>query len=231
MLRVFYVAIEGARWDWQPLLWAVAIVTMVLGSVLAITQTDMKRLLAYSSIAHAGFILTGVLAFDRTGLSGSLFYLAAYGFTTIGAFAVVTLVRDSAGEATHISQWAGLARRSPLVAAVFSLFLISLAGIPLTSGFSGKYAVFSAAVAHGGTWLAVVGVLSSAVAAFFYLRVIVLMYFSDHTPAPDGEGAVVAAPSIFTTLAIAIGALVTVLLGVLPGPLLDLAARSSLFLP
>jgi NADH-quinone oxidoreductase subunit N len=231
MLRVFYVAIEGARWDWQPLLWAVAIVTMVLGSVLAITQTDMKRLLAYSSIAHAGFILTGVLAFDRTGLSGSLFYLAAYGFTTIGAFAVVTLVRDSAGEATHISQWAGLARRSPLVAAVFSLFLISLAGIPLTSGFSGKYAVFSAAVAHGGTWLAVVGVLSSAVAAFFYLRVIVLMYFSDHIAAPDGEGAVVAAPSVFTTLAIAIGALVTVLLGVLPGPLLDLAARSSLFLP
>jgi NADH-quinone oxidoreductase subunit N len=143
----------------------------------------------------------------------------------------VTLVRDSAGEATHISQWAGLARRSPLVAAVFSLFLISLAGIPLTSGFSGKYAVFAAAVAHGGTWLAVVGVLSSAVAAFFYLRVIVLMYFSDHIAAPDGEGAVVAAPSVFTTLAIAIGALVTVLLGVLPGPLLDLAARSSLFLP
>jgi NADH-quinone oxidoreductase subunit N len=231
MLRVFYVAIEGARWDWQPLLWAVAIVTMVLGSVLAITQTDMKRLLAYSSIAHAGFILTGVLAFDRTGLSGSLFYLAAYGFTTIGAFAVVTLVRDNAGEATHISQWAGLARRSPLVAAVFSLFLISLAGIPLTSGFSGKYAVFSAAVAHGGTWLAVVGVLSSAIAAFFYLRVIVLMYFSDVVPTADGEGAAVAAPSVFTTLAIAIGALVTILLGVLPGPLLDLAARSSLFLP
>jgi NADH-quinone oxidoreductase subunit N len=231
MLRVFYVAIEGARWDWQPLVWAVAILTMVLGSVLAITQTDVKRLLAYSSIAHAGFILTGVLAFDRTGLSGSLFYLAAYGFTTIGAFAVVTLVRDSAGEATHIAQWAGLARRSPLVAAVFSLFLISLAGIPLTSGFSGKYAVFAAAVAHGGTWLAVVGVLSSAVAAFFYLRVIVLMYFSDPAPAPDGQGAVVAAPSVFTTTAIAIGALVTVLLGVLPGPLLDLASRSSLFLP
>src|SRR5215217_2584621 len=94
MLRVFYVGIEGARWDWQPLVWAVAIGTMVIGSVLAITQTDVKRMLAYSSIAHAGFILVGVLAFDRSGLSGSLFYLAAYGFTTIGAFAVVTLVRD-----------------------------------------------------------------------------------------------------------------------------------------
>jgi NADH-quinone oxidoreductase subunit N len=227
MLRVFYVAIEGARWDWQPLLWAVAILTMVLGSVLAITQTDVKRLLAYSSIAHAGFLLTGVLAFDRAGLSGTLFYLAAYGFTTIGAFAVVTLVRDSAGEATNLTQWAGLARRSPLVAAVFSLFLISLAGIPLTSGFTGKYAVFSAAVAHGGTWLAVVGVLSSAVAAFFYLRVIVLMYFSE----PSGDSTVMAAPSIFTTVAISVGALVTVLLGVLPGPVLDLASRSSLFLP
>jgi len=228
MLRVFYVGIEGARWDWQPLLWAVAILTMVLGSLLAITQTDVKRLLAYSSIAHAGFLLTGVLAFDRAGLSGTMFYLAAYGFTTIGAFAVVTLVRDSAGEATNLSQWAGLARRSPLVAAVFSLFLISLAGIPLTSGFTGKFAVFSAAVAHGGTWLAVVGVLSSAVAAFFYLRVIVLMYFSE--PSTDG-GTLVAAPSIFTTLAIAVGALVTILLGVLPGPVLDLASRSSLFLP
>jgi NADH-quinone oxidoreductase subunit N len=227
MLRVFYVAIEGARWDWQPLVWVVAILTMVVGSVLAITQTDVKRLLAYSSIAHAGFILTGVLAFDRSGVSGSLFYLAAYGFTTIGAFAVVTLVRDSAGEATHLSQWAGLARRSPLVAAVFSLFLISFAGIPLTSGFTGKFAVFSAAVAHGGTWLAVVGVLSSAVAAFFYVRVIVLMYFSE----PHGDSTIVAAPSIFTTVAIAVGALVTILLGVLPGPVLDLASRSSLFLP
>jgi NADH-quinone oxidoreductase subunit N len=113
---------------------------------------------------------------------------------------------------------------------VFSLFLISFAGIPLTSGFTGKYAVFSAAVAHGGTWLAVVGVLSSAVAAFFYVRVIVLMYFSEPAGAVDGDGTVVAAPSIFTTLAIAIGALVTVLLGVMPGPVLDLASRSSLFL-
>jgi NADH-quinone oxidoreductase subunit N len=227
MLRVFYVGIEGARWDWQPLIWVVAILTMVIGSMLAITQTDVKRLLAYSSIAHAGFILVGVLAFDRSGVSGSLFYLAAYGFTTIGAFAVITLVRDSAGEATHLSQWAGLARRSPIVAAVFSLFLISFAGIPLTSGFTGKFAVFSAAIGHGGTWLAVVGVVSSAVAAFFYVRVIVLMYFSE----PAGDATVVAAPSMFTTLAIAIGALVTVLLGVLPGPVLDLASRSSLFLP
>jgi NADH-quinone oxidoreductase subunit N len=227
VLRFFYVAVANSRWDWQPVVWAVAIATMLVGSVLAVTQTDIKRMLAYSSIAHAGFILTGVLAFDRTGLSGSLFYLAAYGFTTIGAFAVVTLVRDSAGEATHLSQWAGLARRSPVLAAVFALFLLAFAGIPLTSGFTGKFAVFSAAVAHGAVWLVVVGVVSSAIAAFFYVRIIVLMYFS----APDSGDTVVASPSALTTAAIGIGALMTVLLGVLPGPLLDLAGRSALFLP
>jgi NADH-quinone oxidoreductase subunit N len=227
LLRVFYVALAPARWDWQPIVWVVAIATMLVGSVLAITQTDIKRMLAYSSIAHAGFILTGVLAFDKSGVSGSMFYLAAYGFTTIGAFAVVTLVRDSAGEATHLSQWAGLSRRSPVLAAVFAFFLLAFAGIPLTSGFTGKFAVFSAAIANGGTWLAVVGVASSAIAAFFYVRIIVLMYFS----APDVEGTVVAAPSAFTTVAISVGVLMTLLLGVLPGPLLDLASRSALFLP
>ena len=227
LLRFLYVGVAGARWDYEPVLWTVAIATMVVGSVLAITQTDIKRLLAYSSIAHAGFILTGVLAFDRTGLSGAMFYLVAYGFTTIGAFAVVTLVRDSAGEATHLSQWAGLARRSPLVAGTFALFLLAFAGIPLTSGFTGKYAVFSAAIANGGTWLAVVGVLSSAIAAFFYVRVIVLMYFSE----PDGDAVSIATPSAYTIIAIGIGASVTLLLGVLPSPLLDLAGRSALFLP
>ncbi len=227
MLRVFYVAVSAARWDWQPIVWAVAIATMVVGSVLAITQTDIKRMLAYSSIAHAGFILTGVLAFDKTGVAGSLFYLAAYGFTTIGAFAVVTLVRDAAGEATHLSQWAGLARRSPVLAAVFAFFLLAFAGIPLTSGFTGKFAVFSAAIANGGTWLAVVGVVASAIAAFFYVRIIVLMYFSE----PEPDATVVAAPSAFTATAIGIGVLMTLVLGVLPGPLLDLASRSSLFLP
>ena len=130
LLRVFYVGVGGMVWDWQPILWAVAILTMLVGSVLALTQTDVKRMLAYSSIAHAGFILVGLTATDSVtsdgevlGVSSVLFYLLAYGFTTIGAFAVVTLVRDSAGEATHLSQWAGLGRRSPLVAVVFTFFL------------------------------------------------------------------------------------------------------------
>jgi NADH-quinone oxidoreductase subunit N len=226
LLRVFYVALGGVRWDWRPMLWIVAILTMIVGSLLAVTQTDVKRLLAYSSIAHAGFILTGVLAIDRAGVSATLFYLVTYGFTTIGAFAVVTLVRDSGGEATHLSRWAGLGRRSPVVAGVFALFLLALAGIPLTSGFTGKFAVFSAAAAGGATPLVVVGVLASAVAAFFYVRIIVLMFFSE--PAPDGP--TVAVPSAFTTAAVTLGAAVTVVLGIAPQPLLDLADQASVFL-
>jgi NADH-quinone oxidoreductase subunit N len=232
LLRVFYVALGGARWDWEPMIWTVAIVTMVVGAVLALTQSDVKRMLAYSSIAHAGFLLTGVASAtvldDGTvpGVSSVLFYLLAYGFATIGAFAVVTLVRDAGGEATHLSQWAGLGRRSPLVAGVFALFLLAFAGIPLTSGFTGKFAVFSAAIA-GGAWpLVVVGVLTSAVAAFFYVRVIVLMFFSE--PRPDGP--TVAVPSAFTTLAVALGVAVTVVLGVLPTSVLEMAASASQFI-
>ena len=226
MLRVFYVAFGGVRWDWKPMFWAVAILTMVVGALLAITQTDVKRMLAYSSIAHAGFLLTGFLAIDRSGVSSTMFYLVAYGFTTVGAFAVVTLVRDSAGEATHLSQWAGLGRRSPLIAGVFAFFLLALAGIPLTSGFTGKFAVFSAAIGGGATGLVIVAVLVSAMAAFFYVRVIVLMYFSE--PALDGP--TVAVPSVLTQVAITAAVVVTVLLGVVPQPVLDLADRASVFI-
>jgi NADH-quinone oxidoreductase subunit N len=234
LLRVAYVAVPAARWDWQPAVGVVAVLTMVLGSVVAIVQADVKRMLAYSSIAHAGFILTGVLAMDRTGVSGVLFYLLAYGFTTIGAFALVSLVRSGGeggvgGEATHLSQWAGLGRTSPLLAGLFTLFLLAFAGIPLTSGFTGKYAVFSAAVAHAswGPTLVIVGVLASAVAAFFYVRVIVLMYFSE----PSGDSTIVATPGVLTVVAVGIGALATVVLGVMPSWALDLASSSSIFLP
>ncbi len=130
LLRVFYVAFGQLTWDWRPAMWVVAILTMVVGAIIAITQTDVKRLLAYSSIAHAGFILTGVIAASAAGLSSSLFYLAVYGFTTIGAFAVVTLVRDNTGEAAHLSRWAGLGKTSPLVAGVFAFFLLAFAGHP-----------------------------------------------------------------------------------------------------
>ncbi len=227
VLRIFYVAFGQLTWDWRPALWAVAILTMLVGSIVAITQTDVKRLLAYSSIAQAGYVLTGVVAANTAGLSGSLFYLAAYGAAVIGAFAVVTLVRDPAGEAAHLKSWAGLGKRSPLVAGVFAFFLIAFAGIPLTSGFSGKFAVFEAAVSGGALPLVIIGVLSSAILAFPYVRVIVLMFFSE----PGPGGAAVVRPSLYTGVAVAAGAVITLWLGVAPEPLLNLAhhAASQLF--
>ncbi len=183
MLRIFYVALPGLDHDWRPpVLSLIAMVTMVAGAVLAVGQTDLKRLLGYSAVAQAGFILTGVIAADGTALSATLFYLATYALATLGAFAVIGLVRNHTGtEETAIANWAGLGRRHPLTAVVFSLFLLAFAGIPLTSGFIGKFAVFSAA-AHGGQLLLVlVGVIASAVTAFVYAKVVVMMY-ADDTP-------------------------------------------------
>ncbi|MCZ4122239.1 NADH-quinone oxidoreductase subunit NuoN [Streptomyces sp. H39-S7] len=225
LLRLLYVVLPGMRWDWRPVMWGVAILTMLVGAIVAVTQTDVKRLLAYSSIAHAGFILAGVIATTPDGVSSVLFYLGAYSFVTLGAFAVVTLVRDAGGEATHLSHWAGLGRRSPLVAAVFAVFLLAFAGIPLTSGFAGKFAVFKAAAQGGAMPLVIVGVLSSAIAAFFYIRVIVLMFFSE----PKADGPTVAVPSAWTSTAIGIGVAVTLALGVMPQYFLDLADKAGVF--
>lgn len=245
VLRVFWVALGNLDWDWRPVMWGVAILTMVVGAILAITQTDIKRMLAYSSIAHAGFLLIGVIAtnVDKVGpngqvvetaaaqnansLSAIMFYLLVYGVTTVGAFAVVTMVRDAGGEAGHLSRWAGLGKRSPVLAGVFAFFLLAFAGIPLTSGFFGKYAIFIAAVEAGATPLVIVGVVTSAIAAFFYVRVIVLMFFSE----PAADGPTIAIPSGATAAVITLAAAVTVVLGVFPQPVLDLAeqAASTLF--
>ncbi|WP_242659616.1 NADH-quinone oxidoreductase subunit NuoN [Thermostaphylospora chromogena] len=232
VLRVFWVALGGMEWTWQPVMWGVAILTMLVGAVLAITQTDIKRMLAYSSIAHAGFLLIGVVAVgerqqNAEALSGILFYLLVYGLATVGAFAIVTMVRDAGGEAGHLSRWAGLGKRSPFLAGTFAFLLLAFAGIPLTSGFFGKYAVFAPAVQSGATALVVIGVLSSAIAAFFYVRVIVLMFFSE--PAPDGP--TVAIPSVGTAAVVAVAVAATVVLGVYPEPVLELAgqAASTLF--
>jgi NADH-quinone oxidoreductase subunit N len=225
LLRLLYVVLPGLRWDWRPVMWGVAIITMLAGAVVAITQTDIKRLLAYSSIAHAGFLLAGVIATSKDGVASVLFYLGAYSFVTLGAFAVVTLVRDAGGEATHLSKWAGLGRRSPLLAGVFAVFLLAFAGIPLTSGFSGKFAVFKAAAEGGAGALVVVGVIASAIAAFFYIRVIVLMFLSE----PKADGPTVAVPSVWTTSAISVGVLVTLVLGVAPQYFLDLASQAGVF--
>jgi NADH-quinone oxidoreductase subunit N len=227
MLRIFYVALPGLHDDWRPVLWAVAILTMVVGTVTAVTQSDVKRMLAYSAVAHSGFILTGVIAGNNAGLSATLFYLFAYGFSTLGAFAVVNLVRDAAGEEdTAMSRWAGLGRRFPIVGAVFSLFLLAFAGIPLTSGFVSKFAVFKAAGQGGAIPLVVVGVVASAIAAYFYVRVIVLMFFTE----PPDDAPRVVVPSVLSTAAITVTAAITLALGALPQPLLDLANTADHFL-
>ncbi|ALG13969.1 NADH-quinone oxidoreductase subunit NuoN [Kibdelosporangium phytohabitans] len=223
ILRVLTVGFESTSWEWRSVLWVVAVASMVIGAVLGLTQTDVKRMLAYSSIAHAGFLLVGALALRPEGLSGTLFYLLTYGFTTLAAFGAVSLVRDASGEATHLSQWAGLAKRSPVLAAVFTFLLLAMAGIPMTSGFIGKFVVFSAGIQDGMTPLVVIALVASAVAAFFYLRVIVLMYFSE--PAPDGP--TVTVPGTFTTAAITLGVLVTLILGLVPAFALDWAGTGT----
>ncbi len=227
LLRIFYVGVPELHAEWRPVLWAIAILTMIVGTVTAVTQSDVKRMLAYSAIAHTGFILTGVIALNESGLSSTLFYLFAYGFSTVGAFAVVGLVRDKSGEEeTAMARWAGLGRRYPIVGIVFSLFLLAFAGIPLTSGFVSKFAVFKAAGEGGAIPLVIVGVLASAIAAYFYVRVIVLMFFTE--PPDDAPDVVV--PSILSTAVVTVTAAVTFVLGALPQPLLDLANIADQFL-
>jgi NADH-quinone oxidoreductase subunit N len=226
MLRIYYTVFANAEWSWRPLITGIAIITMVFGSLVAIAQRDVKRMLAYSSIAHAGFLLTGVLALNKAGLDASIYYLFAYGVATVGAFAVVTLVRDSAGEVTDLNRWAGLGKRSPWVATSFAAFLLAFAGIPLTSGFIGKFSIFSAAYESGSTAVVIAGVLSSAIAAFFYIRVIVLMFFSD--PLEDATSVLI--PSILTRITVLFSVVVTIFLGVFPSPLLDFISNIAIFI-
>jgi NADH-quinone oxidoreductase subunit N len=229
LLRVLYVALDRARWDIEPVVAVIAILTMLIGAILAVTQTDLKRLLAYSSIANAGYLLVGVLAFTRDGVSSSLFYLAAYGFTVIAAFAVVSLVRDEDGEATHLSRWAGLGKRSPVVSALFTFLLLAFAGIPLTSGFASKFAVFGAALGASGPWqtaTVIAGVVTSMILAFPYLRVVVMLWLSE----PVENGPSVSSAGTFTWAALWVGVLATLALGVAPDPFLQLASDAAEFL-
>ncbi|WP_156298747.1 NADH-quinone oxidoreductase subunit NuoN [Mycobacterium paragordonae] len=227
LLRVVYVALPPLHHDWRPVLWGIAILTMTVGTITAVNQTNVKRMLAYSSVAHVGFILTGVIADNSAGLSGTLFYLVAYSFSTVGAFAIVGLVRNSDDvEDAELSHWAGLGQRSPIVGVMLSMFLLAFAGIPLTSGFISKFAVFKAAAQGGAVPLVVIGVISSGVAAYFYVRVIVSMFFTE----PTDDTPRVMAPGVLSKAAIAVCALVTVLLGIFPQPVLDLAERAATFL-
>jgi NADH-quinone oxidoreductase subunit N len=211
LIRVLNVALQPMTIDWRPLVWGLAALSVVAGSVLAIAQTDIKRLLAYSSIAHAGFVLTGLVAAGAAGIGAALYYLGAYALTILGAFGVVMLVSARGEQRTTLTSYAGLGRRSPVLAGLLALFLVSLTGIPPTAGFVAKVNVFRAATEAGAWPLALIGVVASVAAAFFYLRVIVLMYM--HEPDGDAETDETLAPR----LVVAVPAILVLVLGVFPG--------------
>lgn len=222
LIRVFDVAFQALTWNWSDALMLLAVLSMVGGAVLAIAQRDVKRLLAYSSVSHAGFILVGVST-GAIGIPAALFYLAAYAATAIGAFGVVMLIAQRQAEASGSDSFLGLGKRSPVLAGLLSLFLLSLAGIPPTAGFIAKVGVFSAAMQAGFTPVVIIAVLSSVVAAYAYLRVMVWMYF-DGSPAGEtgSEGL-----GLATGIAILVPAVLVVVLGVLPGILTTLLSHAS----
>lgn len=226
MVRIFYEGMPSLKSEWQWAVAGVAIITMIWGNLAALTQQNVKRMLAYSSIAHAGYVLIGVLAASEEGLWALLFYLFAYSIITLGAFGTVILLerREYAGET--YSDYAGLAQRSPFLAATMMIFMLALTGIPPTGGFFGKIYLFAAAVEAGWVWVAVVGVLTSAVSLYYYLGIVVQMYLKDadeSTPVP------LSAPGLSGTIAVC--AIVTVLLGLFPGPLVEFARQSLIALP
>ncbi len=217
-IRLIVSAFRSLQGDWGPLLWVLAALTMTVGNVVAIAQSNLKRMLAYSSVAHVGYMLVGLVTGGIPGAAAVLFYVFAYVFTTIGTFGVISLCEREGGEAVEVSDYAGLGRRSPLLALVLSLFLLSLVGIPPLAGFVGKFYVFGSAVRAGYLWLAVIAVLNSAVAAYYYLRVIVYMYMREPEAAPATY-----TPSFAGVLALTISLAGIVLLGVAPAPFIELA--------
>jgi len=221
LIRIFIQGLGPLVVDWQVIVAAVAALSMIWGNIAALTQTNVKRMLAYSSIAHAGYILLGVLAASATGLWAAMFYALAYTFFTLGAFGTVILLerREYAGET--LSDYAGLAQRAPLLASLMLVFLLALTGIPPTGGFFGKVYLFAAAVEAGWTWVAVVGVLTSAISLYYYMGIVVQMYLKDSeesTPVP------LRSPVLGATLILC--AVVTVILGIFPGVFVDFAKSS-----
>jgi NADH-quinone oxidoreductase subunit N len=225
MVRVLSVSLRDLRWDWQPVLAVITVLTLVFASVIAVAQTDLKRMLAYSSISHAGFIAIAVLVASRSGVAAVLLYLLVYTAMTIGAFASIMLFREGEAERTHLAKYSGIGARRPAAAALFALFLFSLAGIPPTGGFWAKWYVFFAAIRGHYSWLAVVGVLASVVAAFFYVRVAVVMFMQE--PDVEDEMALDRAPGL--RIALAICAAIVIAVGIAPGYFLSLAEHAVKF--
>ena len=226
LVRILFQGLPALVIEWQVVVAAVSVLSMVWGNLAALTQTNVKRMLAYSSIAHAGYVLMGVLAANEDGLWAVMFYLLAYSLMTLGAFGLVILLerREYAGET--YADYAGLAARHPALAAMMLVFMLSLTGIPPTGGFFGKLYLFAAAIESGWTWVAVVGALTSAISLYYYLGIVVQMYLKDReadTPRPQRASGLVAA--------VGFCAVVTVLLGLLPGRVVDLVQASLLPTP
>ena len=222
LLRVFDYGLAGLASHWQPLVAVLAIVTMVLGNLAALAQRNLKRLLAYSSIAHAGYLMAALVASPFLAGEAILFYLVAYAAVNLGAFGVIAALAKDGREPATLADLAGLAERRPALSAALALFLVSLTGIPVTAGFVGKFYLFGAAVASGWVVLALVGVLTSVVSAYYYLRIVVAMYMEE----PVGEDRW-ARVSPSAALALALSAGVTLLFGLWPAPVLRLARLAS----
>jgi NADH-quinone oxidoreductase subunit N len=220
-VRVFLSAFEPMRADWVPVLWAVAIVTMILGTVVGVAQTNLKRMLAYSSIAHAGYLLVGLVAANEVGKAAVLFYLLVYALSNLGAFGVIAVLSTADRPHDELRDFTGLWYTRPGLAALMAVFLLSLGGLPPTAGFVGKWYIFSAAVRSGHFDLAIVGMLSSVVSVFFYLRVVVMMYMAEPTEA-EARPSVGAVPF----LALVASTIALFYLGILPTRLIGLAAAS-----
>lgn len=233
LLRFLYIVAPAIADDLKLMLWVVIIASMLVGTVLGLIQTDIKRMLAYSSIAHTGFILIGVGSFSEKGLSATLVYMAAYALATVGAFGIISLVREKdaagtiTGEATSLQSWAGLGKRNPFLAVAMMVFLLSFAGIPLTAGFIGKFTAFSAGIAAGAWPLVVLAILASAATAFFYFRIIVLMFFEE----PEGEKTTVVSSEGMSLVAIVICLIGTIVLGIFPNPMIELFNNAAVLLP
>ncbi|HEY6085662.1 MAG TPA: NADH-quinone oxidoreductase subunit N [Nitrospira sp.] len=235
-LRVFVEGLGGLKSDWSALFLFLCLATLILGNVVAIVQTNIKRMLAYSSIAHAGYALIGVVAAGRamgesggtSGLASVMLYLTIYTFMTAGAFALVGMFRKGGIEGEEIEDFSGLAKRQPLAALVMLVFMVSLAGIPPTAGFIGKFYVFMAAVEAGLTWLAVIALIFAAVSAYYYMRVIMVMYMREPEPTTADLPRLVPSPALSIVLICAAAGVI--LFGLFPSPLVSLALQSVLSL-
>ena len=224
-LRVFLFALPTLHWHWSAAIWVLAVLTMTLGNLVALVQQNIKRMLAYSSIAHAGYVLVALVAGGSSGATSILFYLVAYALMNLGAFAVMIAVQGHGQEWLSLGDYAGLGSRRPVLAACMALFMFSLAGIPPTAGFMGKFYIFSAALEGHYIGLAVIGVLNSVISVYVYLRLIVIMYMSE--PAVEQSPLPV---SVAATCAVAVSALGTLQVGLFPARLLDLARQSVIAL-